>query len=616
VPFSPDPAMILSLHNYGRDFRFRNLLLMRGSSNKRAVCTQILFVHEAPTALGSFLWSFIRPRCQESRRGPKDDKNPKFVHCLPTMATPKTTIIVRDYPDSRSSKEFTVDVVPDGTILRVVERRPPASCSGNGRSSSSWWMWWLNPPRQFLSDLFLPLGYPDTVPDTYLSYQLYDSLQGLCSYLRGVWCAAAVLEAAGVGDASASAWAVAITWMTKDGYAIIGGLLYSYSASHLFDGHVKEFRLLADVMNDIGLTLDMCAPHVPKHHLPYWAGTAVLCKTICGISAGATKGSITQHFAIAGNMADLNAKEATQETLMSLLGMILGVTAANLLVGHDDNHNDDHDTTEHNRRRITSWTIFIVLTIVHVWANWKGVMLLRLRTLNRARADLVFAEWLCRSAKEDGDICPEDDSGSPKKKQKPQHGPNNQEKATVSSAELPPAIRLPTPNDVHESLWASFRHILFPRSVQLGVPLSQLLQSCSPSPSTTTGNNDTIMDDLYTLAKQAEGETTTVTTTNGPDEHYVLLVCGRKNSKDQQIKVSFSTDASENTILRAYLHARLIQHGASKAAAGRLLDADFARLVAGLAAAGWDTDRFYLDSGKCRSSWTLSPQSDDKQKRE
>jgi hypothetical protein len=534
------------------------------------------------------------------------------------MATPMpTTIIVRDYPDPRSSTEFTVDVVSDGTILRV-ERRQKASRSGR---SSSLWSWWLDPLRQFLSDLFLPLGYPDTVPDTYLSYQLYDSLQGLCSYLRGVWCAAAVLEAAGVGDATASAWAVAITWMTKDGYAIIGGLLYSYSAAHLFDGHVKEFRLLADVMNDIGLTLDMAAPHIPKHHLPYWAGTAVLCKTICGISAGATKGSITQHFAIAGNMADLNAKEATQETLMSLLGMILGVTAANLLVGHDDDNNNDPD------RRITSWTIFIVLTIVHVWANWKGVMLLRLRTLNRARADLVFAEWLCQSATIDGDIRQEYNSGSSQKKKngdddkdkkpKPPHGSNHEEKATVSTVELPPAIiRLPTPDDVHESLWASFRHILFPRSVQLGVPLSQLLQSCSPSPSTTTGNNDTIMDDLYTLAKPGEGETTTVTTTNGPDEHYFLLVCDQKNAKDQQIKVSFGTDASEDAILRAYLHARLIQHGASKAAAGRLLDAHFARLVSGLSVAGWDTDRFYLDSGKCRSSWTLSEQSDDKQKKE
>jgi hypothetical protein len=239
-----------------------------------------------------------------------------------------------------------------------------------------------------------------------------------------------------------------------------------------------------------------------------------------------------------------------------------------------------------------------------------------LRTLNRARADLVFAEWLRRSVIGDGDIHLEDDSCSQKKKygddndkkQKPQHGPNHEGKATVSAELLPAPIRLPTPNGVHESLWASFRHILFPRSVQLGVPLSRLLQSCSPS--------SNITDDLYTLAKKAEDETTTTMTTNVSDEHYVLLVCGRKNSKDQQIKVSFSTDASENTILRAYLHARLIQHGASKAAAGRLLDADFARLVAGLAAAGLDTDRFYLDNGKCRSSWTLSPQSDDKQKRE
>jgi hypothetical protein len=43
--------------------------------------------------------------------------------------------------------------------------------------------------------------YPDTVADGYLEYQIYDSIQGLCSYLRGVVSTSAVLMAAGVGDA-------------------------------------------------------------------------------------------------------------------------------------------------------------------------------------------------------------------------------------------------------------------------------------------------------------------------------------------------------------------------------------------------------------------------------
>jgi len=61
-----------------------------------------------------------------------------------------------------------------------------------------------------LSDLFLPIGYPNSVSEGYLQYQFYDSLQGLCSYLRSVVCTSAVLTAVGVGDAEASAISAAV----------------------------------------------------------------------------------------------------------------------------------------------------------------------------------------------------------------------------------------------------------------------------------------------------------------------------------------------------------------------------------------------------------------------
>ena len=49
------------------------------------------------------------------------------------------------------------------------------------------------------------------------------------------------------------------------------------------------------------------------------------------MAAGATKGNITDHFAISGNRADCQSKESTQETLISLVGMCLGVWLANIL---------------------------------------------------------------------------------------------------------------------------------------------------------------------------------------------------------------------------------------------------------------------------------------------
>lgn len=52
-------------------------------------------------------------------------------------------------------------------------------------------------PRQICRDLFLPVGYPQSVRPEYMTYQIYDSLQGLCSYLRGVVSTSALLTAAG-----------------------------------------------------------------------------------------------------------------------------------------------------------------------------------------------------------------------------------------------------------------------------------------------------------------------------------------------------------------------------------------------------------------------------------
>ena len=238
-------------------------------------------------------------------------------------------------------------------------------------------------PRKFLRQLFLPLGYPHSVSETYLPYQLYDGLQGLCSYWRGVVSAKAVFEAAGVGNSEATALSAALSWALRDGTGMIGGLIYSYVASSYFDSHAKEFRLLlADVINDIALTLDMVAPYFGPDGSVWILGLSTIGKTICGITAGATKGHITQHFAKdGGNVADLTAKESTQETLVSLLGMMGGVWVAKLLDRYGDN--DPFFWT---------WLLFGILTAIHVWANYMAVSLLKLTTLNPERTRVLFRD--------------------------------------------------------------------------------------------------------------------------------------------------------------------------------------------------------------------------------
>lgn len=337
-----------------------------------------------------------------------------------------------------------------------------------------------------LSDLFLPIGYPHSVDESYLPYQLYDGLQGLCSYWRGVVSTKAVLEASGVGDSDATAFSAAIQWALRDGTGMVGGLVFSYACSSYFDTHVKEFRLFADVINDVALTLDMFAPLAPSEYSLYILSLSTICKTMCGMSAGATKGRITQHFARHdGNMADLTAKESTQETLVSLLGMIGGVNVAQWLEGAPPS---------------TTWWIFWILTVVHVWANYKGVMVLKLTTLNPERTEGLFRGMVQTLAENhDGD---ED---------------------AIDEDKLQNAVQeAPSPGTVEESLYRSTWTLFFP-SVLPSKPFNP--KYCK-------------LDCIKVLQ----------------DESYLLGYGG-----DQRVYIWLGVKASKSDELQGYFHAMLLR---------------------------------------------------------
>uniref|UniRef100_A0A7S4HQR9 Uncharacterized protein n=2 Tax=Odontella aurita TaxID=265563 RepID=A0A7S4HQR9_9STRA len=342
----------------------------------------------------------------------------------------------------------------------------------------------------------------------------------------------AVLTAAGVGDAEATAMSAAAAWALRDGLGMIGGLLFSYFASRDFDSRVKEWRLFADVVNDVGLTLDMVAPYFGKGGVLYVTSLATVCKSMCGISAGATKASITHHFSVRGNMADLSAKEGTQETLVSLLGMILGVALARYL--HrletssvcDGGAEDDSSACDESgwNAMVVSWSIFVALTILHVWANYHGVKLLRLRSLNRQRAEVALRDVVERCAEQcmyAVDAC------------------KDATKKHKNSLDVPSLLAsIPPPIEVNESLWASTKHLLFPGKVRLGARLSETFRGM--------GNEDV----RYCLDEEFRSE------------RYILSITCRRGVG--RVCVALRMGANEHAELKAFLHAMIAAQLATK----------------------------------------------------
>ena len=93
----------------------------------------------------------------------------------------------------------------------------------------------------------------------------------------------------------------------------------------------KTYRLLADALNDAAVILDTLSPLLSSHSVP-GLRVGALClsassRALCGIAAGGSKAAITLHFATPvdgiGDVGDLNAKDASKETVLALLGMLV-----------------------------------------------------------------------------------------------------------------------------------------------------------------------------------------------------------------------------------------------------------------------------------------------------
>jgi len=400
-------------------------------------------------------------------------------------------------------------------------------------------------PRRIARDLFLPLGYPHTVRSEYWSYQVCDSVQGLCSYLRGVVSTSAVLEASGVGNIEATALGAAANWALRDGLGMLGGLIFSYCASSHFDALVLEFRLFADIINNVGLLLDMMAPLITNAGLLLTVmSLSTLCKTVCGMSAGATKASITCHLALEGNMADLNAKEGTQETLVSLVGMVLGVLLARFLNRLRQQYEQQPWMLDSIGSSIkvpvelgVSWTIFFLLTGIHMWANYKGVQLLKLRSLNRERTTEAL-NGLVEKLSRQGDTIA-----------------NNKNTTTTNANNKLFQLLLP-PNKVQMHMLQATFNLLFPQqqSIVLGVSLLQILQQVNENNEDTNQLLLEFQNEKYIIGisfgdKQQQGHPLSSS----------QRVSHQRDTKKFKVLATLRTGATPRDELQAFLHCLLLR---------------------------------------------------------
>lgn len=225
--------------------------------------------------------------------------------------------------------------------------------------------------------VFLPQGYPESVSDDYLQYQFWDTVQAFSSSLSGTLATQASLRGVGVGNQEATVAAATVTWLLRDGTGMLGRILFAWQKGSKLDSEAKKWRLFADGLNDIAMFMEILAPHFTTFF------TLILCmagvfKSIVGVAGGATRAALTVHQARRDNMADISAKDGSQETLVNLAGLLVSLILIPLVTDNPP----------------LTLSLFFLFTILHLFANYKAVRSVVMDTFNEARLSIVFQRYL------------------------------------------------------------------------------------------------------------------------------------------------------------------------------------------------------------------------------
>ncbi|MCO5551325.1 hypothetical protein L7F22_004826 [Adiantum nelumboides] len=227
----------------------------------------------------------------------------------------------------------------------------------------------------FIKNILLPDGYPESVTADYLNYTLWRMGQNIASQVNGVLTTQALLYAVGLGK-GAIPTAAAVNWVLKDGIGYLSKILLADYGRH-FDVHPKGWRLLADLLENASYALELLTPIYP-HLFVFLGAAAGAGKSAAGLIQAATRSCFYAGFAAQRNFAEVIAKGEAQGMVSKFLGITLGISIS-ASVGAS------------GPRLVTT---FLTVTGIHMFCNLKSYQAVQLCTLNPYRACLVFGEYI------------------------------------------------------------------------------------------------------------------------------------------------------------------------------------------------------------------------------
>ena len=206
----------------------------------------------------------------------------------------------------------------------------------------------------------------------------------MSTQLRGVLATQRVLEGIGVGRTGATATSAVLNFLVRDGSGMVANLAFTAAFASKFQTDIKRWRLFADIMVNLGITLEVAAVQFPSYCFLPMICLGNMCKAVCGVAAGACGGAIHLHWAQGSDIADVAAKSGAQHTETASLGLIFAAFFA-------------RSVSTVSLKGL--WVLYSFLTVIHLYANTQCMRLMVFSHLNAVRLQMVLHDfWEKRGA--------------------------------------------------------------------------------------------------------------------------------------------------------------------------------------------------------------------------
>lgn len=230
--------------------------------------------------------------------------------------------------------------------------------------------------RAILADVILPTDYPHSVSPDYGEFYRWNILRHLLLEAAEVLGTQSMLFALGLGAKDLPV-AASVKWVLKDGLGYLSKVALATRLAPLVDQEPKRFRVLGDVVMSLGTALEIVTTLFPTYFLLF-ASLGNVLRSGADVATGPAYRVFLTSFAVRSNIGDVSAKAESQVVLGRVLGIASGIGASTIV---------KQDTS-------AALLVFSALGAGHIYATWRSVADLQLRTLNRARTEYALDAYV------------------------------------------------------------------------------------------------------------------------------------------------------------------------------------------------------------------------------